>query len=128
MTDHQVPLQRHEPTLARELLKHRFIRNAGVTEGLQQLIERRDEWETRRGDRLSKPEMYETVRTIAGTVDDDPWIFATVRPRTASSASTVEDEIPPATVKYIPSPPSVPFPPPEHIKEPPNIRPCERLT
>jgi serine/threonine-protein kinase 24/25/MST4 len=94
--------------LARELLKHRFIRAAGQTEGLQELIERREEWEARRGDRLSKPEMYETVGTIASGDEDDPWIFATIRPSSASSASSVSDsamEI--GTVKRIPSPPSV---------------------
>jgi hypothetical protein len=93
-------------------LKHRFIRNAGPTEGLQELIERREEWEARRGDRLSKTEMYETIRTVVGNEDDDPWIFATIRPGSASSATTVSDgerapEKAPATVKRIPSPLSV---------------------
>ena len=94
--------------VARELLKHRFIRSAGQTEGLQELIERREEWEARRGDRLSKPEMYETVGPMANSDDDDPWIFATVRPSSASSASSMSDGVTEiGTVKRIPSPPSV---------------------
>lgn len=98
--------------IARELLKHRFIRSAGQTEGLQELIERRDEWEARRGDRLSKSEMcyYETMQSIVSSDDDDPWIFATVRPSSASSASSMGDtcvkEI--GTIKRIGSPPIVP--------------------
>jgi len=96
-------------TIARELLKHRFIRSAGQTEALQELIERREEWEARRGDRFAKPEMYnnETIRTMVNDDDDDdPWIFATVRPSSrASSMSESVMEI--GTVKRIASPPSV---------------------
>lgn len=95
-------------TIARELLKHRFIRSAGQTEALQELIERREEWEARRGDRFAKPEMYnnETIRTMVNGDDDDPWIFATVRPgSSASSMSESVTEI--GTVKRIASPPSV---------------------
>jgi serine/threonine-protein kinase 24/25/MST4 len=89
-------------------LKHRFIRSAGQTEGLQELIERREEWEARRGDRLMKPEMYDnsTVRSTLNGEDDDPWIFATVRPSSANSTHISEPmEI--GTVKRLASPPSV---------------------
>jgi serine/threonine-protein kinase 24/25/MST4 len=94
--------------IARELLKHRFIRSAGHTDGLQELIERREDWEARRGDRLTKTEMYkdETVRTIINGDDDDPWIFATVRPSSANSALS-EGGKHISTVKRIASPPSV---------------------
>ena len=34
---------------AKELLKHKFIRNAGKTEALQELIQRRQEWDAARG-------------------------------------------------------------------------------
>jgi serine/threonine-protein kinase 24/25/MST4 len=34
---------------AKELLKHKFIRGAGKTEALQELIQRRQEWEATRG-------------------------------------------------------------------------------
>jgi serine/threonine-protein kinase 24/25/MST4 len=91
---------------ARELLKHRFIRTAGTTDSLQELIERREEWEARRGDRLSKIEMYndEAVGTIVGD-DDDPWVFATVRPGSSASIAEAASEI--GTVKKISSPPAV---------------------
>jgi len=93
--------------VARELLKHRFIRSAGQTDGLRELIERREEWESRRGDRLTKPEMYNNETVHSAGDDDDPWIFATVRPSSASSASTVSTAPIVGTVKRIPSPPSV---------------------
>jgi hypothetical protein len=70
------------------------------------LIERREEWEARRGDRLSKIEMYndEAVGTIVGD-DDDPWVFATVRPGSSASIAEAASEI--GTVKKISSPPAV---------------------
>jgi hypothetical protein len=96
-------------TIARELLKHRFIRSAGQKEALQELIERREDWEARRGDRFAKPEMYnnETIRTIVDGDDDDPWIFATVRPSSSSASSISESVTEIGTVKRIASPPSV---------------------
>ena len=117
--------------VARELLKHRFIRSAGQTEGLQELIERREEWEARRGDRLSKPEMYQTMGTMMmnnGAEDDDPWIFATVRPGSSSSTastststtvSTDPQHQQVGTVKRIASPPTVTtsLPPLQDIKD-----------
>lgn len=39
---------------ARELLRHKFIRNAGKTEALQELIQRRQEWEASRGKQETK--------------------------------------------------------------------------
>lgn len=94
--------------IARELLKHRFIRSAGQTEGLKILIDRREEWEARRGDRLSKPEMYpnETIMSMVNGEDDDPWIFATVRPGSSGTAAP-EPAKDIGTVKRISSPPSV---------------------
>jgi serine/threonine-protein kinase 24/25/MST4 len=80
---------------------------AGSTEALQELIERREDWEARRGDRLSKIEMYndEAVGTIMDGDDDEPWVFATVRP--GSSASVAESAVEIGTVKKIATPPSV---------------------
>lgn len=47
----------------------------------------------------------ETIRTMVGSDDDDPWIFATVRPGSSSSASTAVEEVREVgTVKRIPSP------------------------
>jgi len=87
------------------------MRNAAPTETLRELIERRDDWESRRGDRLNKQEFYnqETVRTIVANEDDDPWIFATVRPSSASTAATSQSdaESTVGTIKRIVSPPVV---------------------
>lgn len=44
---------------AKDLLRHRFIRNAGRVEALQELIERRREWDSGRGDRPAHPKYYE---------------------------------------------------------------------
>lgn len=55
-----------------------------------------------------KPEMYDnsTVRSTLNGEDDDPWIFATVRPSSANSTHLSERmEI--GTVKRLASPPSV---------------------
>lgn len=38
----------HRPT-AKELLRHKFIRNAGKTEALQELIQRRQDWDAGKG-------------------------------------------------------------------------------
>lgn len=89
------------------MLKHRFIRSAGQTDGLRELIERREEWESRRGDRLTKPEMYDNETVNSAGDDDDPWIFATVRPGSASSVSSASTVPEVGTVKRIPSPPTV---------------------
>lgn len=45
---------------ARDLLKHRFIRNAGRVEALQELIERKQEWDTVRSEQGEyQPKLYE---------------------------------------------------------------------
>lgn len=44
---------------AKELLKHRFVRNAGRVEALQELIERKQHWEAGRGGRHGHPRLYE---------------------------------------------------------------------
>lgn len=43
---------------AKELLKHRFIRSAGKVEALQELIERKQEWDSGKA-RLAHPRFYE---------------------------------------------------------------------
>ncbi|KAK9486942.1 kinase-like domain-containing protein [Lipomyces starkeyi] len=49
---------------AKQLLKHKFIKNAGKTSELQMLISRKEEWKARRLDRV-KPKLYqETVYVI----------------------------------------------------------------
>ncbi|KAK9472764.1 Pkinase-domain-containing protein [Dipodascopsis tothii] len=64
---------------ARQLLKHRFIRSAGKAPELQELIARKDEWQSRRIDR-AKTRFYQP--TIQATSTTDPsieeWTFGTV--------------------------------------------------
>ncbi|KAK9375986.1 Pkinase-domain-containing protein [Lipomyces chichibuensis] len=68
---------------AKQLLKHKFIKNAGKTSELQMLISRKEEWKARRLDRV-KPKLYqETIATVSSEDNSiDPWSFTvnTVRP------------------------------------------------
>ncbi|KAK9354280.1 Pkinase-domain-containing protein [Lipomyces doorenjongii] len=76
---------------AKQLLKHKFIKNAGKTSELQMLISRKEEWKARRLDRI-KPKLYqETVATV-GPADNsiDPWSFTV---NTASPVHITETEI-----------------------------------
>ena len=70
---------------AKELLKHRFIRNAGRTEALQELILRRQEWEAGQEKKSTLKYYAETLRSIKAADqqgdedDDDDWVFDTVK-------------------------------------------------
>ena len=64
---------------AKELLRHRFIRNAGRTEALQELVLRRQEWDGTKGNENLKY-YAETMKSIAKeSEDDDAWVFDTVK-------------------------------------------------
>ncbi|WEW56232.1 hypothetical protein PRK78_001671 [Emydomyces testavorans] len=84
---------------AKELLRHKFIRGAGKTEALQELIQRRQEWEATKGVsenlKYYAETLYEILQnlssdmeanvsrnTISQDDDDDDWVFDTVRPGT----------------------------------------------
>ena len=64
---------------AKDLLRHRFIRNAGRTEALQELIIRRQEWEAGRGAREDLRYYAETLRSLPSPQEDDEWVFDTVK-------------------------------------------------
>jgi serine/threonine-protein kinase 24/25/MST4 len=70
----------HRPS-AKDLLKHKFIRNAGKMEHLQELIIRRQEWEAAQ-DNGSKMRYYaETLRALPKpSANEDDWVFDTVKP------------------------------------------------
>ncbi|KAJ5089036.1 hypothetical protein N7532_007720 [Penicillium argentinense] len=74
---------------AKELLKHKFIRNAGKTEALQELIQRKQEWDGCRG--ISKDVKYyaETLKSISkpSVEDEDEWVFDTVKAPTMRTPS-----------------------------------------
>lgn len=64
---------------AKELLQHRFIKSAGNTEALQELVQRRQEWDGGRG-RSTHPKYYEeTMNTILQKDQADDWVFDTVK-------------------------------------------------
>ncbi|KAJ6130860.1 Serine/threonine-protein kinase svkA [Penicillium capsulatum] len=66
---------------AKELLRHKFIRNAGKPEALQELIHRKQDFDAGRG--VSKDVKYyaESLDTITKPIseDDDDWVFDTVK-------------------------------------------------
>ncbi|KAF9886772.1 hypothetical protein FE257_011149 [Aspergillus nanangensis] len=69
----------HRPT-AKELLRHKFIRNAGKTEALQELIHRKQDWDAGRGVTNNVKYYAESLNTITRTNnDDDGWVFDTVK-------------------------------------------------
>lgn len=96
---------------ARELLNHKFIRNAGRTEALQELIHRRQEWDVSHGIARDVKYYAETLyvcpvacllRTNADQHrmpvsspenDDDCWVFDTVKPGTIVNSKSVRRRV-----------------------------------
>lgn len=77
---------------AKELLQHRFIRGAGKVEALQELVQRRQMWDSSR-DRNEEPRYYEeTLNTFSLPDQEDGWVFDTVKAPTiaAPKAQTPE--------------------------------------
>ena len=71
----------HRPS-AKELLQHRFIKGAGRVEGLQELIQRRQMWDSSRG-RQTHPRYYEeTLSPIPLTEEKVDWVFDTIKAST----------------------------------------------
>lgn len=64
---------------AKELLKHRFIKNAGKIEALQELIIRRQEWDAGRGAAANLRYYAETMRSLPQQQTEDDWVFDTVK-------------------------------------------------
>ena len=64
---------------AKDMLKHKFIRNAGKVEALQELIATKQMWDANRT-RTKHPVYYqETLNSISQTDERDEWVFDTVR-------------------------------------------------
>lgn len=71
----------HRPT-AKQMLKHRFIRHAGKVEGLQELIQHKQEWEsTKNGERNIKyyAETLRQIKVTRNEQEEDDWVFDTVK-------------------------------------------------
>jgi serine/threonine-protein kinase 24/25/MST4 len=64
---------------AKEMLKHKFVKSAGRTEGLQELIQRKQEWESSKGSEKSLKYYAETLRNLSAPMQDDDWLFDTVK-------------------------------------------------
>lgn len=64
---------------AKDLLRHRFIRNAGRVEALQELIERKQEWDAGRRDRPTHPKYYEETLKTLSHEPEEAWDFDTIR-------------------------------------------------
>ncbi|EGD88122.1 STE/STE20/YSK protein kinase [Trichophyton rubrum D6] len=74
---------------AKELLKHKFIRSAGKTEALQELIQRRQEWEATKGLAANIKYYAEPMDTITNkNTDDDAWVFDTIKPGTPAPSKS----------------------------------------
>ncbi|KAM0204445.1 hypothetical protein ACHAPA_005558 [Fusarium lateritium] len=64
---------------AKDLLRHRFIRNAGKVEALQELIARRQMWDANQN-RQKHPMYYqETLQTMTPKDEQQEWVFDTVK-------------------------------------------------
>lgn len=78
---------------AKELLQHRFVRSAGRIEGLQELIQRRQMWDSCKGT-SSHPRFYEeTMKTMSNPIEKDDWVFDTVKAPTAHMPKTIHKQI-----------------------------------
>jgi serine/threonine-protein kinase 24/25/MST4 len=64
---------------AKELLSHRFIRSAGKTEGLQELILRKQDWEASKGGDRNLKYYAETLKNLSQGMNEDDWVFETIK-------------------------------------------------
>ena len=64
---------------AKEMLRHKFIKHAGKTEGLQELIVRKQEHDAAKGAEKNMKYYAETLRNLSGPAHDDDWVFDTVK-------------------------------------------------
>ncbi|PYI00620.1 Mst3-like protein kinase [Aspergillus sclerotiicarbonarius CBS 121057] len=76
---------------AKDLLRHKFIRNAGKTEALQELIHRKQDWDAGRGVTRKVKYYAESLNTIRNLDDDDGWVFDTVKAPTMAIREEQDD-------------------------------------
>ena len=77
-----------------QLLKHKFIRNAGKNEELRGLLERKVRWEAQRGSRGGRETRFyqETMVQMSPMEERDEWIFDTIKPQTVNQHQKKEGE------------------------------------
>ncbi|KAK2813976.1 hypothetical protein FQN50_000380 [Emmonsiellopsis sp. PD_5] len=78
---------------AKELLRHKFIRNAGKTEALQELIQRRQDWEASKGISDNIKYYEESMATLDHKEDEDGWVFDTVKPGTVAISKNTQKRL-----------------------------------
>lgn len=83
---------------AKELLRHKFIRNAGKTEALQELILRNQEYEAGSEHRDQVKFYAETMTTMSHQTDEDAWVFDTVKAPTMAAAKHTQKRRKVATI------------------------------
>ncbi|QGA16516.1 hypothetical protein EYB26_004183 [Talaromyces marneffei] len=77
---------------AKELLKHKFVCNAGKTEALQELIQRKQDYDNGKGYPDDTRYYAETLTTFSSNEeDDDGWVFDTVKAPTVKRPVIAED-------------------------------------
>ena len=79
---------------AREILQHRFIKGAGRVEGLQELIQRRQMWDSRRGMATHAKFYEETMTSLSISEDKEDWLFDTVKASTITVPTQAEKSAP----------------------------------
>ena len=67
---------------AKELLQHRFIKSAGRVEGLQELIQRRQMWDSSRGRHIHPRYYEETLSPMSVSEEKEDWVFNTIKAST----------------------------------------------
>ncbi|OIW29539.1 Pkinase-domain-containing protein [Coniochaeta ligniaria NRRL 30616] len=81
---------------AKDMLKHKFIRNAGKVEALQELITAKQMWDANRT-RTKHPVYYqETLHSMSPADERDEWVFDTVRSVAPKQRGTVRSRKPSA--------------------------------
>ncbi|EAW14891.1 STE20 family serine/threonine-protein kinase [Aspergillus clavatus NRRL 1] len=78
---------------AKELLRHKFIRNAGKTEALQELIHRKQDWDAGKGVTHNPKYYAESLHTITRLEDDDGWVFDTVKAPPTTIPEDMDDTV-----------------------------------
>ncbi|ETN36683.1 uncharacterized protein HMPREF1541_08961 [Cyphellophora europaea CBS 101466] len=73
---------------AKELLRHKFIKNAGKVEALQELILKKQEWDSNKGAEKNLKYYAETLRTLEVDGNDDDWVFDTIKAAPAPNMGT----------------------------------------
>jgi serine/threonine-protein kinase 24/25/MST4 len=89
---------------ARHLLKHAFIRRAGKTDVLQELVQRAKTYE--QGGRVHERDnryYEETLREMSSADEDDEWVFDTIRPTSSKFGTVAKHTIKRRKLERIPS-------------------------